>query len=147
MEGWRFATKAEVGRFFADFTGVPDGRTEDPGVERALQRLLGGPTDTPKNEQTGWSRRSTYVRIAGLTPAPAEDAPRAAGVPVEMAYPCPPCKTGFNYFASSILEDTLNGKFTMLTVEPGIDFSKRGWTDGDHIAPWESGFFLVRKKK
>jgi hypothetical protein len=51
FEDWRFRTIAEVGTFFAHFTGSPDGRSTT-AIERKLQRLLGGPLDTMSNDQT-----------------------------------------------------------------------------------------------
>jgi hypothetical protein len=59
FQTWRVANVGELRIFFGHFTGTQDGRSTDPGIERKLQRLLGGPLDEPFNSSTGWHRTST----------------------------------------------------------------------------------------
>jgi len=63
FEGWRLATVGELTTFFANFTGTEDGRSNDIGMERKLQRLLGGPLQEfnyPLNDGHRWDT-SGYV--------------------------------------------------------------------------------------
>jgi hypothetical protein len=59
FQGWRLATVAELREFFARFTGTEDGHSSDPSIERALQRVLGGPLDQVSNAESGWHRSAT----------------------------------------------------------------------------------------
>jgi hypothetical protein len=147
FEGWRFGTIAEVGTFFAHFTGSPDGRSTDPAIERKLQRLLGGPLDTMSNDQTGWSRKSTPARIAGLTPATHEQTPQHPATPAGASPPCPTCGVGFIFHAASIYEDTSYGHTQIGVIDAHVDpDGGSGWTIGDGTGGSNSGIFLVRER-
>jgi hypothetical protein len=123
LDGWRFATDDEVQTFFRHFTGTPNGRTTDPAIEIALQRLMGGPLGHSHN--TGWSRDFTYGRIQGYYTPTSDFRPASSA--------------RFQYHFASIQEETRDGELTT-TIEP----YKTGWADGDTSSP-DTGTFLVRE--
>jgi hypothetical protein len=140
LAGWRFATKSEVQTFFADFTGTPDGHTNNPSIERKLQRLLGGPDNTPPPSPTGWSRRATYGHIAGYEPDLNHKVPSV--LPTGIPAPCPACGYGFITHSAYIAEDIDNGQVSV-TVDP----DQQGWRVGRFTIPGlELGTFLVRER-
>jgi len=111
LTGWRFATRDEVRNFLAHFTGSPDGRSQDPAVERKLLRLLGGTLLDKPDRQTGWIDSRITVRIAGLTPAPADHSPD--GSPLT----CGNCGPGFWAHAAFIREGVKDGHVSV-TIDP-----------------------------
>lgn len=123
LAGWRFATLSEVVTFFANLTGSADGRSSDPGIERALQHLLGGPLQTSRNPDTGWSRRETDAVIAESRPATLEETPsnpaRVPGTPP----PCAGCGVGFMIWSADIREDTINGQ-----IDAAVRPPQEGWS-------------------
>jgi hypothetical protein len=127
LAGWRFATREEVQKFFANFIGSENGFSKDPGIERALQHLLGGPLDTPRTAETGWSRRATYAVIAEVQPAGPEERPANPAVPVGTPPPCASCGYGFVTWAAYIAEDTMNNHIDA-TISPG----EKGWSNSDY---------------
>jgi hypothetical protein len=141
LDGWRFATEEEVLRFFVDFTGTRDGQSKDAGLERTLQRLLGGPTNPARNELTGWSRRATSVRIAGLTPATHDETPMNPAMSAGAPPPCSQCGVGYIYHSAYIAEDTQNGGINASVVPDG-----RGWMSADGGGTGDT-FFVVRRKR
>lgn len=141
LAGWRFATHEEVQKFFAKFTGSENGFSKDPGIERALQHLLGGPLDTPRTAETGWSRRATYAVIAEVQPAGPEERPANPAVPVGTPPPCASCGYGFVTWTAYIAEDTMNNHIDA-TISPG----EKGWSNSDYGVNFgvNSAILLVR---
>jgi len=139
FEGWRFATGSELDTLLANFTGAADGRSTDPGIERALQHVLGGPLSTPSNPKTGWSRRATNAVLAEMRPAsPGESPGTPASVPGSRP-PCKGCGVGFIITFAYIGEDTLNGHVNA-TVERQV-----GWRiDKEVASDLAEGILLVR---
>lgn len=137
LAGWRFATRSELLTLFANFTGSADGQSADPGIERALQHLLGGPFDTPRNLDTGWSRRATHAVVAEVRPAKPEETPAHPAV----APPCAGCGAGFMTWLAYIGEDTSGGNINA-TVDPGGE----GWSVSNQgVMPGlDSAILLVR---
>jgi len=138
LSGWRFATRNELQNFFANFTGSADGHSTDPGIERALQHLLGGPLETPINPDTGWSRRATNAVLADVRPARKDETPRnPAGGPPS----CADCGVGFIYSSGYIAEDTINGQITAT-----VEIRTHSWNSSDQLSmPGSgSGILLVR---
>jgi len=123
--GWRFATESELRGFFKNFTENPDGHSSDAAMERALQRLLGGPLSTAENRETGWSRRAMYAYLAGA------DA-------VEHG-PCVNCEGGFKHRFAYIAEDTLHGEITA-TIDP----DQQDWSVSRRVGGGEGAVLLVR---
>jgi TPR repeat protein len=118
LEGWRFATHTELQTFFANFTGSADGHSTDPGIERALQHLLGGPLDTVTNRDTGWSRRHTAAVVNEVRPARPEETPRRPAVSPGTPPPCAGCGVGYKTWLAYIGEDTVDGSIKA-SVDPG----------------------------
>jgi hypothetical protein len=136
LAGWRFATRSEVRAFIADFTGTPDGHTNNPAIERKLQRLLGG-LDTGPAPSTGWSRRAVYGHIAGYEPDLNHKVP--AVLPTGTPVPCPTCGYGFITHSAYIADDSNNGQISV-TVDP----DQQGWCVGKFS--FALGTFLVREQ-
>lgn len=65
FQTWRLANVGELRVLFEHFTGTADGHSTDSGIERTLQRLLGGPLDEVLNSSTGWHRASTTGWVGG----------------------------------------------------------------------------------
>jgi uncharacterized protein len=141
LAGWRFATREEVQKFFANFIGSENGFSKDSGIERALQHLLGGPLDTPRTAETGWSRRATYAVIAEVQPAGPEERPANPAVPVGTPPPCASCGYGFVTWTAYIAEDTMNNHIDA-TISPG----EKGWSNSDYGVNFgvNSAILLVR---
>jgi TPR repeat protein len=136
LAGWRFATRAEVIAFFANFTGSADGHSTDPGIERALQHLMGGPTETYRNPDTGWSRHATVAALAEVRPARKDETPQnpAGGPPA-----CADCGVGFRITFAYIAEDAVDGHINV-TVNP----VEEGWNSSDlFLSPSEGGGTLL----
>jgi len=133
LAGWRFATRDEVRKFMAHFTGSPDGRSEDPAVARKLVRLLGGTLNDQPYPSSGWFDSRVTVNIAGYTTAPARVA--ADGTPIK----CGSCGPGFwryEVFAGEMEK----GDRIIVNVDPG---SQPGWARDKNFTGG-NGFFLVR---
>jgi hypothetical protein len=141
LGGWRFATQSEVLTFFANFTGSADGHSADPGIERALQHLLGGPLDSSRNPDTGWSRRDTAAVIAETRPARPEETPRNPVVTPGAPAPCSGCGVGFVTWAAYIREDTIDGH-----IDASVDPHTKGWSVSDQglFGGSTSAILLVR---
>jgi hypothetical protein len=136
LAGWRFATRSEVRAFIADFTGTPDGHTNNPAIERKLQRLLGG-LDTGPAPSTGWSRRAVYGHIAGYEPDLNHKVPSV--LPTGTPVPCATCGYGFITHSAYIADDSNNGQISV-TVDP----DQQGWCVGRFNSAL--GTFLVRER-
>jgi hypothetical protein len=76
LAGRRFATRDEVRNFLPHFTGSPDGRSQDPAVERKLLRLLGGTLLDKPDRQTSWIDSRITVRIIACEDVGADAGPR-----------------------------------------------------------------------
>ncbi len=142
--GWRFATRDEVRRFLAHFTGSADGSSQDPAIERKLLRLLGGTLEDTPDRQTGWIDSRITVRIAGLTPAPADLS--ASGSPLT----CSSCGPGFWAHYAFIREGVKDGQITV-TIDPDKQWKVMGKQVGGFTvfeggSVHDAGFFLVRKR-
>jgi len=138
LAGWRFATQSDVLTFFSNFTGSADGRSSDPGIERALQHLLGGPLDTPRNPDTGWSRRDTLATIVELPPATSQEASSASGTP-----PCAGCSGVAVTSSAYMREDTINGQIDA-TVNPAYTPPRDWpWAADERVSPAANLAILV----
>jgi TPR repeat protein len=142
LAGWRFATQSEVQTFFANFTGADDGRSSDPGIERALQHLLGGPLNSSRNPDTGWSRRDTEAVIAETRLARPEETPQSPAVAPGSPAPCSGCGVGFITWTAYIREDTIDGH-----MDASIDPGAKGWYVSDQGVFWglNSATLVVRE--
>jgi TPR repeat protein len=140
LQGWRFATHAELQMFFANFTGSADGHSTDPGIQRALQHLLGGPLNTVKNRDTGWSRRNTYAVVAEVRPARPEEASRHPAVSPGAPPPCAGCGVGYITWLAYIGEDTVDGSIKASVDPGGADW----WSVGNQgVMPGSNSAILV----
>lgn len=141
LAGWRFATQKEVLTLFANFTGSADGRSSDPGIERALQHLLGGPLDTSRNLETGWSRRDNLAVIAEMRPAKPEETPRNPAVVPGAPPPCAGCGSGFVTSTAYMGEDTIDGR-----IDASVNPVERGWYMDNQGVFWgsHSAILVVR---
>jgi hypothetical protein len=140
LAGWRFATHLELQTFFASFTGSVNGHSTDPGIERALQHLLGGPLNTVKNRDTGWSRRNIYAVVAEVRPARPEEASRHPAVSPGAPPPCAGCGVGYITWLAYIGEDTVDGSIKASVDPGGADW----WSVGNQgVMPGSNSAILV----
>ena len=142
LAGWRFATLHEVRTFLAHFTGSPDGSSHDPAVVRKLIRLLGGMLRNTSDPQTGWIDSRITVRIAGMTPAPADHSSEG------VSSVCPTCKPGFWVHTVFISEMVKDGRGTVVINPDQRSYRTDKLDNGSMVYEGTmhyAGFFLVRK--